>query len=218
MLHLVDKIAKAREDGKYVFLLSLDLRAAFDTLSHEAILSSLERGGLSKESTALISSYLTGRRQRVIMRTGLSSYKAVKTGVPVWGPTLFNATVADIEKTVDAAEVLSYADDFNLFIASDTVEEGKKKLEKALQQFSLFCLNKSLCISPEKTQLLVIGSEDEVRVEVDGMSLSSKPIDNKRKKRKEARRRRKRNNERETHTHIHTHIHTHTRTPRSFNG
>eukprot|EP00756_Hemistasia_phaeocysticola_P039735 Hpha_TRINITY_DN16829_c3_g4::TRINITY_DN16829_c3_g4_i1::g.152713::m.152713 len=48
-------------------------------------------------------------------------------------------------------------------------------MEKAIDQFSSFCLGKALCISPGKTQFLVIGAKEEVKLTIKGVTLSSKP-------------------------------------------
>ena len=61
---------------------TMDLSKAFDSIDHSLLLAKLGAYGLSSSALHLLSSYLTGREQRVKVHGICSSYRDVKVGVP----------------------------------------------------------------------------------------------------------------------------------------
>ena len=71
----------------------IDLSKAFDTLSHEILISKLEHYGVKGEAVNLICSYQCQRQQLVEFNGCLSDMIYIETGVPqgsVLGPLLFS--------------------------------------------------------------------------------------------------------------------------------
>ena len=85
--------------NKYSGLIVLDLKKAFDTVSHFIVLQKLEHHGVRGNTLDLFTSYLTERKQYVSINGSYSSVKIVKSGVPKGsnlGPKLFSMYVNDI--------------------------------------------------------------------------------------------------------------------------
>uniref|UniRef100_A0AAQ4RAL1 Reverse transcriptase domain-containing protein n=1 Tax=Gasterosteus aculeatus aculeatus TaxID=481459 RepID=A0AAQ4RAL1_GASAC len=109
-------------------LILLDLSAAFDTVNHQILISSLQELGVTGSALSLLSSYLDGRTYRVTWRGSVSEPCPLTTGVPqgsVLGPLLFLLYTNSLGAVIRSHgfSYHSYADDTQLILSfphSDT--------------------------------------------------------------------------------------------------
>ena len=89
---MCQKIADALDDHKFVCGVYVDLQKAFDIVDYEILLAKLKYYGIRGKAYLLFKSYLSGRRQYIIVSHCNSSELIMKHGVPqgsVLGPLLF---------------------------------------------------------------------------------------------------------------------------------
>ena len=99
LLAMVVNCKKALDQGKVYGVLLTDLSKAFDCLPNNLIVAKHHAYGFSNESSILIHSYLTERKQRVKINDQFSSWMDILFGIPqgsVLGPLLFNIGLCDM--------------------------------------------------------------------------------------------------------------------------
>lgn len=146
-----------KRDCKVVSALMLDLRKAFDSVSHTLLLRKLYVMGVRGLSHDLFKSYLSNRKQFVQLRGAQSSHRAVKTGVPqgsVLGPILFLIFLNDMARLPLFGKLYLFADDACLLYAgvSDTinVQRANEDLVILDQYFGVNCL----ALNVNKTKII----------------------------------------------------------------
>lgn len=114
MLNLFSDIYSTLDEGNLYFSMFLDLKKAFDSVSHEILLSKLSHYGVRGVPLSWLRSYLEGRRQSVIVNGVSSSIREVTCGVPqgsVLGGFLFLAFFNDFPQCTDFFKFNLFADD-----------------------------------------------------------------------------------------------------------
>ena len=142
-----EDITKWVDDGSPV-----DVQKAFDKVPHQRLLLKLKAHGIGNDVINWIETWLTHRRQRVIVDGEMLNWKSVLSGVPqglVLGTILFLIYVNDLEEEDISSKVLKFADDTQVFskVANNTdkqsLQEDLDKLVKWSEKWQmLFDLGK----------------------------------------------------------------------------
>ena len=158
-------------DRRYgVFLVLLDMSAAFDSVNHEILLSRLEyRYGMAGSVLAWMRSYLTDRSQcvyKVVLPAKRASLVAYLIGGTVLGPLLFCAYTAPIGGIIRRHNLgfHLYADDIPLYIKFEMTEINRllslRRLEQCLNDVRARMGDNQLKVNDDKTVALVLSSRN----------------------------------------------------------
>lgn len=115
----ITSLGKVLDCSGQINVLYLDFSKAFDSVPHNLLLYKLNQYGINGDLLNWFSSYLIGRRQRVIIESSLSDWLPVVSGVPqgsTLGPFLFLLYINDLPSMVSPDSTLAlFADDSKCF-------------------------------------------------------------------------------------------------------
>ena len=166
MTHIavVNELIKHADRSKSsIYVMSIDLRDAFGSVSHELITHTLRAKGFNEDLIDLIMDSYRGATSRYVVNGETSQpiflNKGVRQGCPL-APTLFNLCVEGLLEKLTKQEadgfgvgdrritVQAYADD--ILLISDT-EKGLKNLASTLERF---CAATNLTINVDKCRTM----------------------------------------------------------------
>ncbi len=122
LLSVTEALRIAKANSKSSVLILLDLSAAFDTVNHQILLSTLSSLDITGIPLRWFESYLTGRSFRVAWGGEVSKAHKLVTGVPqgsVLGPLLFSTYTTSLAPIIQAHgfSYHFYADDTQLYLS-----------------------------------------------------------------------------------------------------
>ena len=168
LTHVYSSLLKELDRGRSVFLILLDLSAAFDTISHTRLIEVLHnRFGICSKALDLIKSYLTNRVSHVKINNSLSNPTTPTVGVPqgsVLGPVLFNCIMAQLPSILKSIGIDShiYADDTQFWVSFRPEDElvARSRIQRAFKVIGKFMTDNSLQLNADKTQFLPVSRSD----------------------------------------------------------
>jgi len=167
LLRVHNDIVSYVDGGQGVFLVLLDLSAAFDTVDHNVLLGFLkEFVGLGGPVLKLFETYLSGRTQCVSVDGAMSEFTELAYGVPqgsVLGPILFciyTTALGAILRNHNIGYHI-YADDTQLYCPFDIKSplESMLKIQSCISEIRSWMIQHKLKINDDKTEFLVITSK-----------------------------------------------------------
>ena len=153
LISLVHKMYENLDKGRNISIIFLDVSKAFDRVWHHGLIFKLKAFGIWGPLLQWFESYLSNRRQRVIIDGQCSTWYNTFAGVPqgsILGPLLFLIYMNDIVNYV-TCDIRLFADDTCIFDINDNADVSFSKLNSDL--VSLQGWAKQWCISfnPSKT-------------------------------------------------------------------
>lgn len=159
--------------GHVSLLVLLDLSAAFDTVDHGILITSLQsRFGVSGKVLEWFSAYLRNRSQRISVNGTLSDRFALQYGVPqgsCLGPVLFIIYASKLFDIVNAhlPNVHCYADDSQLYLpfkldSQASRDEAVIAMQHCIEDIRQWMLTHRLKLSDDKTEYLLIGTRQQL--------------------------------------------------------
>lgn len=170
LLRVQNDVLEAIDKHNCVFLLLLDLSAAFDTVDHTILLKRLNsRFAVRGKALSWLESYLANRSQFVQIDDASSSVRPLHFGVPqssVLGPILYllyTSPLGDIIREHDLSFHL-YADDTQLYTSfscknTHDFQVAKQRLESCISDITLWMTANKLKLNNGKSELLLLHSQ-----------------------------------------------------------
>lgn len=152
-------VYSAINDGEHALGIFIDMKKAFDTVSHEVLLRKARRYGVRGVAHDWLSSYLCDRKHRVKVGDKFSEYRTVNIGVPQGGVVstlLFLLYINDLPECNTGADFTIFADDSTLSLHNDSYERLLGQARDVLLSLQGWALSNRLTLHPEKTVALLI--------------------------------------------------------------
>ncbi len=167
MVKVQNDLLRAIDDGNDVLLVLLDLSAAFDSVDHKILLKRLTSSlGVTGNALQWFHSYLTGRKQTVVIQGVESTERDLLCGVPqgsVLGPILFTIYTLPLGAIMRKhnIEFHLYADDSQLYLVfkRSALTVSKVRMEHLIADVRSWMVLNMLGFNDDKTEFLVIHSK-----------------------------------------------------------
>ena len=125
----MEHISKWADDGSPVDVIYLDFQKAFDKVPHQRLLIKFKSHGMGESVVNWVRNWLSGRKQRVVVKGEESIWRPVINGVPqgsVLGPILFIIYINYLENEI-GSNILKFADDTNMFRRVESQKDRSSK-------------------------------------------------------------------------------------------
>lgn len=168
-------VQKAVKEGRKIYTVFVDLKAAFDTVCREKLWKVMEDMGISKYLIERIKELYEETSAYVRTEEGSTEEFWIRKGVRqgcLLSPALFSLYIADLEKRLEERNIggvkigkqrvwsLAYADDMVL------MAEGKEALNDMMGTLRKFLVERDLILSTEKTKVMVFGKKGREKKDV----------------------------------------------------
>ena len=173
LLKVFDDIMFAVDKQHCVFIVLLDLSAAFDTVDHSILLGRLKSSfGIAGTALEWLKSYLSDRYQYVTINGARSEKTKLRWGVPqgsVLGPILFIMYTTPLGQIArkHGLEISLYADDSGLYIkfkAGSHASEASTLLKviKCIAEIKAWMNANKLSFNETKTEFMICGLRQQL--------------------------------------------------------
>jgi hypothetical protein len=151
-------------DRKLVGGIFCDLSKAFDSVNHEILLAKMDFYGIQGIFLKLITSYLSNRYQRVVIKDKqsiqyFSDWKRIGLGVPqgsILGPLFFLLYINDLPAEINnISKPILFADDISLIVTTSDSKQLKEHFNIAVEKLMRWFQANSLTLNFSKTYCIL---------------------------------------------------------------
>lgn len=173
---LTEKVRHLLDSSPCAMAVFLDLKRAFDTVNHQALLSKLSHFNFSIEAIQWFRSYLSNRKQCVCVSNVKCPYLSCSVGVPqgsIIGPLLFSLYINDLPDVCNDVHFQMYADDAVVLTHGKSYSEVSKTrtscMSNVQERLTAACLylntQKTVCMAFSKRLVVLRNSNVFLRGE-----------------------------------------------------
>lgn len=171
---------KTNIDKKNIALgIFIDLRKAFDTVSHVILLEKINKIGITGTALDILKSYLSNRKQIVKIGNHQSQPKPITYGIPqgsILGPLLFLIYINNIGEIGLKGDITLYADDTSLFYFERSIEKIIANAQTDLNLLNEWFQNNVLTINVSKTNYIIFKAKNKKISDHDPLILNNMTI------------------------------------------
>lgn len=161
LLQVIDKWTEIIDNGGNIDNIYLDFAKAFDSVPHRRLIIKLQSYGIEGKVLNWIDSFLTDRRQKVLVNGSESRWAKVLSGVPqgsVLGPILFVCYINDMPDTISSL-IYMYADDTKISRVVN-MKSDWKALQKDLNSLQEWSNKWQLKFNSSKCKVMHLGNDN----------------------------------------------------------
>ena len=168
LVEITDYLLDNLDKGIITGAIFLDLRKAFDVISHLVLLAKLPYYGINDNEIGWFTSYLSNRKQCVSYQGTQSNWSHVKSGVPqgsILGPLLFCLCINDLcsLQFSDQTKIALYADDTAIFCGGKNIENIQRILQKEYNLMDEWFKLNRMQINAKKTKVMMFGTKQKIK-------------------------------------------------------
>ena len=178
---LTAKISQDLNEKKFVIGIFLDLKKAFDTVSHDILLQKLKKLGISGTPLNWFTSYLSGRSQYTVINGSNSTEQSIDISVlqgSILGPILFLCFINDLHLATWLLTLL-FADDTAVLDSDSDLPTLIKRVNTELQKIANWFRSNKMAVNVNKTKYIIFrprGHKIQVNLEENGVLFNSNEI------------------------------------------
>jgi hypothetical protein len=172
LLHLTNKIGEAINDDKYCIGIFLDLKKAFDVVSHKILLKKLKRLGIDGIALQWFESYLSNRTQQVDINGNLSDSKNLDISVlqgTILGPILFLCYINDLPLSTSLLSFL-FADDTSCTASDKNLPNLINHVNTELQKIANWFRANKMAVNISKTKFIIFHGKGK-KIDLNGLEI-----------------------------------------------
>ena len=154
LLSITYDIFHCFDEGMETRAIFLDISKAFDKVWHKGLIYKLRQYGFSGNLLALLTDFLSNRKQRVVLNGQHSSWADINAGVPqgsILGPLLFLVYINDLTENLHSNPKL-FADDTSLFSIVADEALSNSYLNDDLKKINDWAYKWKMSFNPDSTK------------------------------------------------------------------